>query len=162
MTAREPANTEQSIDEVRTARVAAEAVVDGIKDEDLRTSAFEIAFRHFLTSNAAATKTPRAPRRRRPQRGTAAPAEDGTTHRRRGRSARNGQQTLVRELIDDGYFDSPREISEVLAELRQRGHVFKHDDLGTPLRRLTQARELRRYEAKDGDGPARWKYQRWR
>lgn len=73
-----------------------------------------------------------------------------TTHRREGKkvkhasSTRRGPQTLIQELINDGFFDEKRTISDVQKELAGQGHIYALNGLSSPLVRLVRSRDLRR------------------
>jgi hypothetical protein len=63
---------------------------------------------------------------------------------RRSTRMSGGVMQHIRELIDDGFFIQKRSISDVQLRLEEVGHIYPLTHLSTPLRRLTQSRELRR------------------
>lgn len=66
------------------------------------------------------------------------------------RKQTNTPTTLVRKLINEGFFDDKRNINEVQERLRSLGHVLEEEALGSPLLRLTRQRELSREKGADG------------
>lgn len=64
-------------------------------------------------------------------------------------SARGGPTQYIQELIGDGFFKKPKTISEVKAELGNRGHHIAINALSTPLMRLCKAKVLRRQKGED-------------
>ena len=65
------------------------------------------------------------------------------------RKGTGGPQTLIRGLIDEGFFSQKRTINEVQSELEQQGHIYPLHSLSTPLVRLVRARKLRRFKEKE-------------
>lgn len=47
-------------------------------------------------------------------------------------------------MVDDGFFDRPKTISEVKAELENRGHHIPLTSLSGPLQKLCKKKVLRR------------------
>jgi len=64
-------------------------------------------------------------------------------------SARGGPTQYIQELIGDGFFKKPKTISEVKAELGNRGHHIALTGLSTPLIRLCKAKVLRRHKGEN-------------
>jgi membrane protein involved in colicin uptake len=62
----------------------------------------------------------------------------------RSKSASGGPKAYIRELIDDSFFKKPKRITEVKAELGNRGHHIPLTSLSGPLIRLCRDKELRR------------------
>src|SRR3989442_13254712 len=92
----------------------AEKAVAAIKDVELRKAAFEKVLEHLLGSGEESTekkaekKTKATDRAQRPDK----PA----------RKTRTGPRGYVEELVDEGFFKKPHTISDVKAELANRGH----------------------------------------
>jgi membrane protein involved in colicin uptake len=62
----------------------------------------------------------------------------------RVRSSGGGPKGYIWELIKEGFFKKPKTITEVKAELGNRGHHIPLNSLSTPLLRLCRDKELRR------------------
>ena len=58
--------------------------------------------------------------------------------------SKEGPQTRIGSLIDDGFFAEKQDINGVLAELERRGFIYKQEHISNPLRRLVTAKRLRR------------------
>jgi hypothetical protein len=127
----------------------AEKAVSSVKDPELKRAAFEKVLDDLLTAGAPAqAKAPaRAPRGR-----TEAPA---TRKRSRGPSG------YIEELIEDGFFKKPKTISNVRAELGNRGHHIPLTSLSGPLQNLCKRRLLRRHKAKTSGNKQTYNYSEW-
>ena len=55
---------------------------------------------------------------------------------------------LLHELIDDGYFSEPKELSAVRATLQEKGHFYPATSLSPLMLRLVRKKELRRIKSK--------------
>jgi len=63
---------------------------------------------------------------------------------------------------EDGFFAKPKTISEVKAELANRGHHIPLTSLSGPLQKLCQDKELRRQKAEDKGGKKKpFVYSNW-
>jgi len=51
---------------------------------------------------------------------------------------------LIVELIDDGFFDTPKAFGEIADELKRRGYYYPRTSLTLPLQKLLQKRTLGR------------------
>jgi hypothetical protein len=112
----------------------AEHAVAGVKDAELRRVAFERILNDLLGGGSEAqggkpAGTPRAVKR--------SPAKPSA-------KKRSGPQGYVEEMIDDGFFKKPKTISEVKAELENRGHHIPLTSLSGPMQKLCQKKFLRR------------------
>ena len=114
----------------------AESAVAAVKDPELRRAAFEKVLAHLLEAQAAPARKGKA---------------QSTDARPRAKK-RAGPQGRIGDLIDEGFFKKPRTISEVKAELANRGHHIPLTSLGTPLRRLCTDKRLRRQKGIAADG----------
>lgn len=116
----------------------ANMAVQGIKDAELRRVAFEKILDDLLRGSAKPSKkpTPAAPK----------PAKGG----KRRSVTSHGPKGRVEELINEGFFKKPKTISEVRAELGNRGHHFPRTSLSGPLQALCRERKLRRQKMKVG------------
>jgi hypothetical protein len=122
----------------------AESAVAAVKDPELRRAAFEKVLAHLLEAQAA-------------------PARKGKTKAAGGQpkaKKKAGPQGRVEDLIDEGFFKKPRRISDVKAELANRGHHIPLTSLSPPLQRLCKDKRLRRQKgiASDGGG---YGYSNW-
>jgi hypothetical protein len=66
---------------------------------------------------------------------------------------RKGPTDYIRELIDEGFFRTKREIGAVRDKLEEGGQIYPVTSISGPLFRLVRSRELRRIK-EDGT----WKY----
>ena len=84
-------------------------------------------------------------------------SQNKATKKRAGRSStrskRKGPRDLIRELTDEGYFNSKRTLQDVQKRLEEKGHIYAQTSLSNPLLALTKARTLRRLKDKK-----RWVY----
>lgn len=112
----------------------AEQAVAAVKDAELRRVAFERILNDLLGDASA---EPQPPRRAKARVG-AKPAHTGN------KKKRGGPQAYVEEMIEDGFFKKPKSISEVKAELANRGHHIPVTSLSGPMQKLCQKKVLRR------------------
>jgi hypothetical protein len=119
----------------------AEKAVSSVSDPSLKQIAFQKVLDDLLNSTQeaeeriapAARSKSSAPKTRESLRG----------------AARGGPTQYIQELIGDGFFKKPKTISQVKAELGNRGHHIAVTGLSTPLMRLCRARVLRRHLGED-------------
>jgi hypothetical protein len=64
-----------------------------------------------------------------------------------------GPTEYIRDLIQEGFFKTKREIGHVRDKLEERAHIYPVTSISGPLYRLVKKRELRRVK-EDGQ----WKY----
>ena len=121
----------------------AEQAVSSVSDPSLKAIAFQKVLDDLLNSTQE-TEEPSAPtlssslpkkRKKRELRG----------------AARGGPTQYIQELIGDGFFNKPKTISQVKAELGNRAHHIAITSLSGPLIRLCRAKVLRRHKSK-GEG----------
>ena len=73
-------------------------------------------------------------------------------------SARNGSiPDAVTRLRDDGYFDEPRRVKDLIGKFGELGHSYKVGDLSPVLIRLTRTNVLARAKNKQTN---QWEYTR--
>ena len=122
----------------------AQAAVSSIKDGDLKT----IAFGKILDTLLGQRGNPKeqdhgsskpATERKRPKSIAAKPG------RRKG-----GPKGYVEEIIEEGFFKTPKTLAAIRAELGNRGHHIPVTSLSRPMMLLCRERQLRRQKAKDG------------
>jgi hypothetical protein len=118
----------------------AEAAVASVKDSELKGIAFGKILETLLgqqsQSRAPGSSEPKA----RPVRRTAVPREE----------AKGGPKGYVDQLIDDGFFKTPKTLAAVRAELGNGGHHIPVTSLSRPMMILCRERRLRRQKVKDG------------
>ena len=125
----------------------AESAVASVKDPELRRAAFEKILDDLLTgpTNGGRTTKPTRSGKRSPK--------------RQPSSGQRGPRTYICEMKEDGFFKKPKTISEVKAELANRGHHIPLTSLSGPLQKLCQGKELRRQ--KTGDKKKTFVYSNW-
>jgi hypothetical protein len=119
----------------------AEQAVSSVSDPSLKQIAFQKVLDDLLNSNRE-TEEATAPAAR-----AKSPAPS-TRESLRG-AARGGPTRYIQELIGDGFFKKPKTISQVKAELGNRGHHIAITGLSTPLMRLCKAKVLRRHKSEN-------------
>jgi hypothetical protein len=116
----------------------AEKAVASVKDPSLKQIAFQKVLDDLLSANEQDSRPSRPTITRRT-----------VSKKVRGR-ARGGPTQYIQELIGDGFFKKQKTISEVKAELGNRGHHIAITSLSGPLQNLCKAKVLRRQKAKTG------------
>jgi hypothetical protein len=127
----------------------AEKAVASVKDPSLKQIAFQKVLDDLLSADESSSETPRPPARRKPK-----------PDKVRG-SARGGPTQYIQELIGDGFFRKPKTISEVKAELGNRGHHIAVTSLSGPLQNLCKAKVLRRQKLKAPGKKQTFAYSVW-
>jgi len=132
----------------------AEQAVNSVKDPELKRAAFEKVLEDLLGKKDTDAATPQ---RRPSDRGASSPrAKAGRAHAPRG-----GPQAYVEELVEDGFFKKPKTITQVKAELENRGHHIPMTSLSGPLQKLCQRRTLRRQRINIEGGKQTFNYSNW-
>lgn len=73
--------------------------------------------------------------------------------------AHEGPSSWVLRLIEEGFFDKPRVIGDVVTRLGEVGHTVLSKDVSYPLARFCDLRRLRRNRSgKDLKGRVVWSY----
>jgi hypothetical protein len=125
----------------------AEEATKAIKDPEPRRAAFERVLDDLLAGDMGAMQT---------QGRSAKTAKDAARPVAKPKS--RGPKGYIRELVHDGFFKKPKTISQVKAELANRGHHIALTSLSGPLQSLCQDRVLRRHKAKSDDKGKRVAY----
>jgi len=134
----------------------AEKAVSAVKNPELKRAAFEKVLDDLLAAGTPAqTKDVAHPRRGRPE---TRPARPETPP---GRKRSRGPSGYIEGLIDDGFFKKPKTISNVKAELGNRGHHIPLTSLSGPLQNLCKRRLLRRHKAKTTGNKQTYNYSDW-
>jgi hypothetical protein len=129
----------------------AEKAVASVKDPSLKQIAFQKVLDDLLSANDDGSQSSRAPSR---------PRKAKQPQKVRG-SARGGPTQYIQELIGDNFFKKPKTISQVKAELGNRGHHIAITSLSGPLQNLCKARVLRRDKLRVGDKRQTFAYSVW-
>lgn len=117
----------------------AEAAVASVKDGELKGIAFGKILETLLgRQDPSKEHGPAKPQRR--NQNVAAKAS----------KKKSGPKGYVEELIDDGFFKTPKTLAAIKAELGNRGHHIPLTSLSNPMMMLCQERRLRRQKVKDG------------
>ena len=127
----------------------AEKAVASVKDPSLKQIAFQKILDDLLSANDQNLQPFRAAKPQKKQ-----------TKKVRG-SARGGPTQYIQELIGDNFFKKPKTISEVKAELGNRGHHIALTSLSGPLQNLCKAKVLRRQKIKAGNKRQTFAYSVW-
>ena len=130
----------------------AEKSVSGVKDPELRRVAFEKILDDLLSKPSGKSEG-LVPHKKTATRTKSAAK---TTKQKPG-----GPQAYVEELIDENYFAKPKTISEVRAELGNRGHHIPRTSLSGPLQKLCQKKTLRRHKSTAKEGKKTFVYSNW-
>ena len=114
----------------------AERAVAGVKDAELRRVAFERVLNDLL--GASDKRLESKPRR----------AGQAAKHvsQKSANKKRGGPQVYVEEMVEEGFFKKPKTISEVKAELENRGHHIPVTSLSGPMQKLCKRKVLRRHK----------------
>ncbi len=132
----------------------AESAVSSVKDPELRRAAFEKILDDLLSDGSRSGNGGRG----RSKKQTAAKQAAAPHAKSKGR----GPQGYIREMIEDGFFGKQRTMSEVRAELGNRGHHIPLTSLSGPLQKLVQQKALRRQKAGDNGGKKKtFVYSNW-
>jgi len=112
--------------------------------EPLREVAFRAAFDHLATAASPQVAESRT-RRRRPSASRATPVRPRA-------SSRVGPKTAVAELVEEGYFDSPRLVAEIRDHLASaKARRFERKNVATALLRLVRDGTVQRAREADGE-----------
>lgn len=127
----------------------AEKAVSSVNDPELKRAAFEKVLDDLLSAGTPA------------QAKGAVRASRGRPEARPARKRSSGPSGYIEELIDDGFFKKPKTISNVRAELGNRGHHIPLTSLSGPLQNLCRHRLLRRHKAKTSGNKQTYNYSEW-
>ena len=112
----------------------AERAVASVKDAELRRVAFERVLNDLLGETGDSPQARRKPTAR----------TSSSSQAKKAGKKRSGPQAYVEEMIEEGFFKKPKTISEVKAELENRGHHIPVTSLSGPMQKLCQKKQLRR------------------
>lgn len=140
---------------VEYARLVSEAenAVAAVKDPELRRVAFEKILETLLGRGSSGADTGKR-------------ASSGTKPRVAGKrpaAKKGGPQAYVEELVEEGFFKTPRTIAHVKAELANRGHHVPLTSLSGPLQNLCKINKkvLRRQRTRIEGNRRSYCYSNW-
>jgi hypothetical protein len=132
----------------------AEKAVQGVTDPELKRIAFQKILDDLIQGRnperRGTAKQPKKKRTRRPLR----PSGKGSTSRR-------GTMAYIQELVEEGFFKKQKTISDLKAELENRGHHIPLTSLSGPLQQLVRSRVLRRQRSDGSEGKKTYLYSNW-
>ncbi len=128
----------------------AEEAVAAVKDPELK----RIAFQKVLDDLLGANTTTEQPKRK-------AASKRSATSKKKRASSKTGPQAYVRELAEEDFFKKPKTISQVKAELENRGHHIALTSLSGPLQKLCQKKVLRRQKLNTSGKKQTYAYSNW-
>jgi hypothetical protein len=134
-----------TIDQLTELRKKAELAVADMQESDLKLKAFEIILQHLLSSRLAMP--------------TITDVGKDTSSKKKIASARTPGTLKSRILLlkDEGFFVTPRALSQVEHELKAHGWIHAQTQLSGPLQSLVRERLLRRVQGKVGNKKV-WTY----
>lgn len=130
----------------------AENAVAGVKDPELRRIAFQKILESLFADGEGTHKVSEG----RPQQKRAAKGKVKNVAK-----GRAGTAGYISELVEEDFFKKPKTISQVKAELENRGHHIPMTSLSGPLQRKCQERILRRQKTKTGGKRETFAYSNW-
>ena len=128
-----------------TAIKRAESLVASLADEKLRAVAFEIVLQRIIGEGDLSQPRVSTEKAR-----TQPRAESHEQPRVKPSRAKNGPSAWVEDLHKEGFFSTPKTITDVVAEVRSRGHHVASKDVTFPLVRLVDLKRVRRRPGQSG------------
>lgn len=137
-------------------------VVNAFKSEAVQLRVMEVLLASLGGPAApAATSSSRPPRRSARRKAsskleTPASGAENATPKKVARSAARssgspGAYAMISQLLDDGFFKTPRTIGAIVAHCSSsKGHHYKANECSPPLLRLLRDAKLKREKNKDG------------
>jgi len=129
-------------------------IINEFKSEQVQLCLIEIIFNKETTEyktekkvvdNNEGKKTQRTTRKK--QKKVSQSSPDKTDKKS---PSKKGPGYYLSQLIDEGYFDKPRQINSIVEHLKTNNAItYKTSDLSTPLRRLIQSKKLKRTKNAD-------------
>lgn len=136
----------------------AEKAVSSVSDPSLKQIAFQKVLDDLLNSTQE-DEEPSAPTAARKSSASKARITKNLSTLRG--AARGGPTQYIQELIGDNFFAKPKTISQVKAELGNRGRHIPITSLSGPLIRLCRAKVLRRHKSKGQGEKNTYLYSVW-
>lgn len=138
-------------DEYSSIVTQAEAAVQSVKDPELRRVAFEKILETLFGGGVAAVSKAKSPKK------SGSKSSKGKSVSKTASNG-SGPKSKLLELIEDGYFKEQRTLTDVKAELADRGFHIPVTSLSNPLMRLTRQKKLRRQKLSAGGKGAKTTY----
>lgn len=129
----------------------AEKAVDAVKDPDLKRIAFQKILDDLLSQGGTNKSVKPRARKTRTRQGAEKPKA----------RAKSGPKAYVTELIEEGFFEKPKTMAQVKAELENLGHHIPITSLSGPLQTLCKERTLRRQKVKASGNKETFAYSEW-
>jgi len=126
-------------------RKNAERAVADMPEGALKVKAFEVILGNLLEGKDATSGDSPAKRQ---AAAPVSPAKDRT--KREDRKVPDSCPERILSLRDEGFFKTPRTLSEIRDDLQMHGWTYPVTSLSGPVQKLVQKRELRRLAGQDG------------
>lgn len=110
----------------------AEKAVSNISDIELKKIAFDRILEHLLQIGLPSPE------------GKPKKVKAATVKLEKKSSAKSGPKNWIEELVDEGFFQTPKASNDIREALDERGHILQSTDLTRPLDRLVKDKVLRR------------------
>ena len=131
----------------------AEKAVAAVKDPELKRIAFQKILESLFSDGEA--------KRGSTKEGKAIPKHAAKKTAKAPKAGRSGPAAYLSELIEEGFFDKPKTITQVKGELENRGHHIPLTSLSGPLQKKCQQKELRRQKIKAAGKKETFAYSNW-
>lgn len=131
----------------------AEQIAGAVKDSQLKQAAFERILSFLLHSDGVDSESSNK---------VLAPRKVYKTSKKPTAKKNTGTMIWLEELKEEKCFEMPKNSSEILTALEERGHHLKPSDLTRPLQQCTKRKILRRKKmALAESGKQVWHYSNW-
>lgn len=74
---------------------------------------------------------------------------------------RGGPKIQLKKLVEENFFEAPKNSKNILDEMKNRSYHYKSTDLTKPLQDLTRGQNLRRISLKDEQGKIKLHWVNW-
>ncbi len=145
-----------NLDDLREKLKAIADIVNSFKSEAVQLRVTEVLLAQLGDSDSAAppavprTRT-RVKRRRASKKAEGGVAKSGSSKRQSRTAASPGAFAMISQLLDEGYFKSPKTIGAIVAHCgSSKGHHYKANECSPALLRLLRDAKLKRQKNKDG------------
>ncbi|EPG72427.1 hypothetical protein LEP1GSC058_0202 [Leptospira fainei serovar Hurstbridge str. BUT 6] len=140
----------------------AESSVSKVADPKLKEVAFGIMLKHLLSGDDVEVDPEGIPRVKGKKANAKSKKANGQKPASSSSSKKLGPKARLDELVDENYFKQPRNMSNMLEILSERGVIYKQSDLTRPLDALMAEKKLRRKKMKVGQSSKEnWFYTNW-
>lgn len=131
----------------------AEKAVAAVKDPELKRIAFQKILESLFADGEAKPDAAKGAK--------ASSKHAAKKPAKASKPGRGGPAAYVSELIDEGFFNKPKTITQVKGELENRGHHIPLTSLSGPLQKKCQQKELRRQKIKAAGKKETFAYSNW-